>query len=93
MNFDQKDIEAVAASRVNRAEAKRTQQWMVGICLSILIGAVIMTQPHMNKATGFVVLIVGFGIYLYWQNQISVKQRRAKTQLVQQWLSEQQVQK
>lgn len=89
MQFDQKDIEAVAASRVSRAESKKTNQWMIVAMVGVLAGTLVMTQ--VNKVGGLVVIALGFVVFLYWQNQLSTKQKRAKAQLVQQWYSEQQV--
>ena len=90
MQFDDKDIEAVAASRVNRTESKKTMQWLIGVVVVILAGAVLMTETK-YKGLGFGVLAVGFAIYLYWQNQISTKQKRAKSALLQAWHSQNQV--
>lgn len=89
MNFDQKDIEAVAASRVSRQEAKKTNQWMIAAMVGVLAGAIVMTQ--FNKIAGLVVIALGFCIFLYYQSQMSGKQKQAKARLVQEWYNEQQV--
>jgi membrane protein implicated in regulation of membrane protease activity len=87
MRFDQKDIEAIAVSRINQIENKRSMQWFGAAALVILASAVLLTKT--SQAIGFGVLIVGFAIFLYRMYQMNGKQKIAKEQLVKQWRAEQ----
>lgn len=90
MQFDQKDIEAVAASRLNRLENKRTMQWLVGSFAIIIISAILITQPS-HKTIGLGVLAVGVLVFIYRvYYQIPNKQKIVKEQLVRQWMAERQ---
>ena len=88
MQFDQKDVEAVAASRVNRIEAKKTQQLTVIAMVLFLVGAIIALIVK-NQVFGMIVAAAGILTMFYWQSVISGKQKKAKLDLVQKWQTEQ----
>lgn len=86
MKFDRKDIEAVAKSRVSRAEGNKSTYWTVGSTLCLVAG--IFIQGY-NQIAGWTLVIVGFIAFVYYMNVLSKKQNRYKAKLVRDWVEEQ----
>src|SRR4030042_3459951 len=91
MQFDDKDIEAVAEDRINRAENKVTMYWIVGIVAAIIAGAFVMqTQMQYKVAIGWTLSIAGVAMFFYYMKRLSNKQNKYKAELLDAWYKEQQ---
>lgn len=87
MNFDKKDIEAVARDRVNRVEKRKTTYWIVGVIVAIMVGYLLAVQY--STIAGIAVCGIGIISFFYYSNTITKKQNTAKKRLLKQWKEEQ----
>jgi hypothetical protein len=79
--FDQKDIEAVASSRVGRAEKRNMLMWVVGGIVTMLV-----SNWSTNRMFELGLLAVGaIGIGYYFGYVLDRKQKQAKANLVAEW--------
>lgn len=85
MNLDAKDIEAVAKSRVSRAEGNKTNVWVVICGFAIIAGAFVVRY---SMGFGWVLSIVGLLAFVYYWSTLSKKQNTYKIQLLQEWEKE-----
>lgn len=92
MQFDTKDIEAVAKDRVSRKYKKQTNYWLFGAMIALVAGYLVAVQY--NVVAGIVICGLGVVAFFYYSNNISKKQNAAKKKLLSEWKDEQrQVQK
>lgn len=82
MNLDEKDIEAVAKSRVSRAENNKTNAWMVGSVIAIVGGVFIV---NFSRLAGWVVSVGGFATFIWYINSLGKRQAEATRQLLAEW--------
>lgn len=87
MNFDRKDIEAVAKSRVARAEGNKFSYYVMVALLASIVA--VFAREYLPQYVGLVIMVVGIiPLLLYW-NSVSKKQTKAKIKLIREWLQEQ----
>ncbi len=86
MKFDKKDIEAVAKSRIMRAEGNKGMYWMIASLVAIVVGAVV-TQTSVPLS--WALIIGGAGVFYWRTTQVSKKQKDAAVKLVREWQQEQ----
>lgn len=93
MKLEQKDVEAVAKSRVWRAESRKTNYWIVGSVIAVFVGYLLATVVGKDTASiGWLGLIVSAGglVALIWyMNKVSKKQNAYKVKLLKEWRQEQ----
>lgn len=78
----EKDIEAIARSRINRAEGSRQMSfWGGGM---VLMGAGLFAVRY-SQLAGWGLSIVGFLILLWYLNDIEKRQKVYKFQLLDEW--------
>ncbi len=79
MQFDVKDLEAVARSRVGRWEAKKTMYFMVAVA-ALIVGGLLAVRA--NTAVGWILCIAGVLIFLWYQRGLSQKANIVRDQLI-----------
>ncbi len=91
MQFDSKDIEAVAKSRIIRAEGNKIAYGIVGCVAVIMIGALVIgyTSIPNRVGIGWVLSIAGFVAFIVYMNILSKKQSIYKRELLEEWEKEQ----
>jgi F0F1-type ATP synthase assembly protein I len=82
----EKDIEAIAKSRVVRAEGSKQTYWIIGIIVVIGIG---FFYRATNNLIGWGLCIAGLLAFVYYMQSLSKKQKDYKNQLLNQWREEQ----
>lgn len=87
MRFDSKDIEAVAKSRISRAEGNKMTYWMVGCVATIVIGAFAVQRGFVG--VGWILSIIGLIAFVVYMNTLSKKQNIYKRELLSEWEKEQ----
>jgi hypothetical protein len=86
MKLDEKDIEAIAKSRVSRQDNNKSNYWMVGSVMAIVGGVFIV---NFARLLGWGVAIAGFATFILYMNNLSKKQNLAVQQLLGEWRAEQ----
>lgn len=86
MKLDDKDIEAVAKSRISRAEGDKITYWMVGSVVTIMIGAFVIRY---SVGMGWILSIAGLIAFIVYMNTLSKKQNIYKRELLDEWYKEQ----
>lgn len=86
MKFDSKDIEAVAKSRISRAEGNKTTYWMVGSVATIMVGALVVRY---SVGAGWILSVAGLIAFVVYMNILSKKQNVYKRELLEEWEKEQ----
>jgi Ca2+/Na+ antiporter len=87
MKLDRKDVEAVAKSRVMRAEGNKPMYWLLGIVASIL--ASVMFIQKMSVPVSWAVVLLAFVVYLWYMNAVGKRQKEAANKLLREWQQEQ----
>lgn len=85
MELSRTDVEMLAKGRVSKAEAKRTNQWIIGAGILLVISLFVV---RLSPYAGYAIMAFAVLGVLYYMNQLSKKQNAYKSQLVQQWESE-----
>ena len=85
MRLDNKDIEAIAKSRVSRIESKTAMYWMVGVGAAIVAGILLV---RINTLLGWGLCVAGVIAFVYYQNTQSKKANILKAQLMQEYKRE-----
>lgn len=88
MDFDSKDIEAVAKARVSRAESKKMNYYIYGIVAAFVIGIICLRIENYGIYIGYGVIIFGVIAFLRFMQSVSRKQRVAAFQLKKEWRAE-----
>ena len=86
MKFTQWDVETVAKARVAKAESKKTNKWVWGMVVGILIGFLLLWK--VNIGIGYGVAIVSVVAFLYYTSKLSKKQNLYKAKLLMEWQNE-----
>ncbi len=86
MKFNDKDIEAVAKSRISRAEGNKITYWMVGSVAAIVIGAFVVKY---SVGIGWILSVAGLLAFIVYMNTLSKKQNIYKRELLEEWQKEQ----
>lgn len=85
-NEPERDLEAIAKSRVNRLERKNMNRWLVA---SLLVVAVGVLGGFVNKQLGSfggIVIVGGFLVFFYYmQFVLAKKQKQATLELITEW--------
>lgn len=87
MKFDTKDIEAVAKSRVARAEGNKSTYWFGFAVVLMLIGGLL---SRYKTAIGLIIMVLGIILVIYYMQTVSKKQNAYKATLLKAWEAEQQ---
>ncbi len=90
MKFDARDIEAVAKSRVSRVENNKTNYWIVGCVLAIVVGAFVVRY---SVGIGWILSIAGLIVFIVYMNTLTKKQNIYKRELLDEWQKEQEQEK
>lgn len=91
MKFDSKDIEAVAKSRISRAEGNKMTYWMVGCVVAIVFGAFVIQRGFVG--IGWILSIAGLIAFLVYWTTLSKKQNVYKRELLEEWEKKQEQEK
>ncbi len=83
MEFDQKDIEAVAKSRVYRAESRNTMVWFIVVLIGLFVGMITTNNNRMLGLSIAVIPIIGYVYFVVFV--IGKKQKQAVSELLQKW--------
>ena len=83
----EKDISAIANSRIARAEGNRQTYWIVGIIIAVGLGFYIRTT---SVALGWGLCIAGLLAFVYYIQSLSKKQKDYRIQLLNEWRAGQQ---
>ena len=86
MKLERRDIEAVAKSRIARAEGNKSTVWTVGAMVAIVAGLFVMNYSTIG---GWVMLLGGFIAFIYYMQALSKRQNTYKSKLVKEWMQEQ----
>lgn len=80
--LDEKDVEAVAKSRVSREENNKTNIWMVAAVVAIVGGVFIV---NFSKIAGWAVSVAGFIAFIWYMNKLGSKQKAYTQKLLDEW--------
>jgi hypothetical protein len=80
-----KDVETIAKGRVNRAESKNTNTYLMVALVIIAVGVFVL---RVSVAGGFACMIAGVAVFMYYNNKISKKQAIEKQRCVAEWQKE-----
>jgi len=86
MKLDAKDIEAVANSRVRRADGNKSTYWVIGSVIAMTVGMFVIKS---SVAPGLVLFGVGAVAFIGQWRESSKKQNAAKKRLLAEWQQEQ----
>ncbi len=86
MRLDAKDIEAIARSRVSRAEGSRQTYWLLSVMVAIGISLFVV---RFNPILGWVCGGGGVLGFIYYMNGLSKRQNAYKEELLKEWRVEQ----
>jgi hypothetical protein len=87
--LNQKDVEAVAKSRINRAEGNKPTFYVVLAMIFVIGGIFVAQQIAASQWIGWAVSAVGAVIFfLYWRS-LGKKQNYYKSVLLREWAEEQ----
>lgn len=86
MNFDQKDIEAVAKARVARKEGNKGMYFFV-LGVALAIAGMFVSRQVGN--VGWLLAVGGAGLLLWYMYTLAKKQNVAKEGLLLEWQKEQ----
>lgn len=90
MRLTQKDVEAIARSRIQRAEGKRGWTWIIGAVVAVLLGYVVLQSDITNaNMIGLVICALGFVVFVWYLYNLTKKQNAYKEKLVGEWRKEQ----
>ncbi len=82
----EKDIEAIAKSRVMRAEGNKQTFWIIGSVVLVLGGMLVRTT---HELYGWVMCGVGLLAFIYYMQTLSKKQKNYKNEMLDDWQKEQ----
>ena len=89
MKLDARDVEAIAKSRVNRAEGNRGTYWIIGAMIGVVAGFFVGLSDMSNaNVIGLVLCIAGFVAFLWYMYGLNKKQNVAKAKLLKEWKQE-----
>jgi len=80
-----KDIEALAKSRVNRKESKRTNYYILGVLAAFIIGVFCFRVQQYGLWLGYGVMVAAVIVFVVYMQGISKKQRIAISKLKREW--------
>ncbi len=83
MEFNQKDIEAVAKSRVYRAESRNTMVWLVAVLVGLVVGMITTNNNRMLGLSIVGIPLIGYVYFVFFI--IGKKQKQAVSELLQKW--------
>ena len=82
----EKDIEAIAKSRIIRAEGNKQTYWIIGIIVLVGLGFYFRAS---SALIGWGLCIAGLVSFIYYMNSLTKKQNNYKIQLLNEWQKEQ----
>ncbi len=85
MKLDRKDVEAVAKSRINRAEGNKPSYYTVVLMLAMVSG---MYMTGINALVGWLIVVAGVACFFWYISRVSKRQNIAKIQLLREWEKE-----
>ena len=88
MKLDERDVEAVAKSRVSREANNKTNLWMLASVIAIMGGVFIV---NLSRLMGWVVSVAGFIAFIWYVNSLNKRQAEYNRQLQAEWRLEQRV--
>lgn len=86
MKLNRYDIEAIAKGRVKRSEAKKSNQWLIGVIIGVVIGLLIAFR--VSAIGGYGIWIATMIAFIFYQNGVTKKQNIAVRRLVKEWEQE-----
>ncbi len=87
MKLENKDVEAIAKSRIIRAEGNKMTYWML-CCVAVMFGGVFVIIRGYIGA-GWLLSIAGLIAFVVYMNNLSKKQNVYKIELLEEWEKEQ----
>jgi len=82
MKLDRKDIEAIAKSRINRAEGNKLTYYMV-VLMSAMVGGMYVTG--INALVGWLIVVTGVACFFWYISKVSKRQNIKKAELLKEW--------
>ena len=84
-----KDIEAVAKSRINRAEGNKST-FYIGLAMVLILAGIFIAMTYLESQwIGWLVSVAGVGFLLVYMYRLGKRQSAYKIWLLQEWHEEQ----
>ena len=85
MKLDKLDVEALASSRVNRVEGRKTMWWFIMVVIALMVGMWILKY---SAIAGYIIWAVGIISFLAYYQTFNKKVNAYKATLFSEWEAE-----